>query len=465
MTMTDLLLAGLATIPAAAVTWSFGAIVDRCNPPAQQRLIFWSLSVWIALYAFVVFLMGMNGILPDGIRPPSLPSSALALSAASLPAATMGALLFSARHQEALPQILAALWLVGILFRVVQLSRKYLMLRRLKEEANTASISDADEIHVASTVSVRFSESATSPVVLGIFKPLIALPLAYRRMEAETTGLICRHELQHIRQNDNISLLLEELLLSVFWFNPILPALRARLAAAREEVCDEIALRGATIKQRELYAKALFQTLRTTAGSIPVSTFIGLGRQHQARRFAAIISPASLVSRRITLSVSFGAAVGCCIMAGSVAASISRVAEAPFAQFTERPHAFIKLDCTSQSGQIRAWREGATQVNRTFNLPLAPGSQVLLNVATWKVTIRPGVLPEGQIGVVAMLDDDHRPAQLTYICDDRHIQTDTFEIGGQMTTEKGETHPHPQTFMLTHHGSNDLAFETMTMRP
>ncbi len=61
-------------------------------------------------------------------------------------------------------------------------------------------------------------------------------------------------------------------MLGLFWLTPLLGLVRARMAAATEEACDDHALRGAEPAVRRLYAQTLVDTLR-----------LGAGPEHRAR--------------------------------------------------------------------------------------------------------------------------------------------------------------------------------------
>ena len=83
-----------------------------------------------------------------------------------------------------------------------------------------------------------FSDSARTPMMLGVFNPKIVLP--YREYNEELLLNILRHELTHYRRFDAIYKWVTVTILSVHWFNPISWFIRKELNRACEMSCDEI---------------------------------------------------------------------------------------------------------------------------------------------------------------------------------------------------------------------------------
>ncbi len=107
-------------------------------------------------------------------------------------------------------------------------------------------------------------------------------------------------------------------------------AIRGRLAAAREEGRDDLALAGAAPEIRRRYAQTLVQTLRLGAGPEPHAAFIGAGRSIAAMRLNAILKPRPPMSPRVAMTTLLAAtALSLIVAAGSGA--LAMVAAPPTA--------------------------------------------------------------------------------------------------------------------------------------
>jgi len=81
----------------------------------------------------------------------------------------------------------------------------------------------------------------STPVAFGFLRPTVVLPaaLAPELNSAATSGVLA-HELAHLRRKDMVVVWLENLLLMVWWFNPVLWRLVRELRAVREQCCDDL---------------------------------------------------------------------------------------------------------------------------------------------------------------------------------------------------------------------------------
>jgi len=94
------------------------------------------------------------------------------------------------------------------------------------------------------------------PVVYGWFKPVIFIPLGIlENLPPQQVEAMLLHELAHIRRNDYRFNLLQNVAEAIFFFNPALQWLSARIRREREHCCDDLAI--AQMGNRKLYVEAL----------------------------------------------------------------------------------------------------------------------------------------------------------------------------------------------------------------
>ena len=135
-----------------------------------------------------------------------------------------------------------AVWMTGSACMLLYALISYLKLRR----ATAESILLKDNIYV--------SEEIDSPFILGVIRPRIFLPSG---LAEETRKYVIAHELAHIRRLDHWWKPAGFLLLSVYWFNPILWLAYVLFSRDIEAACDESVVSGLSREGRAGYAEAL----------------------------------------------------------------------------------------------------------------------------------------------------------------------------------------------------------------
>ena len=154
--------------------------------------------------------------------------------------------------------VLARLWLAGVILLLLYALVSYLRLRR---RVSTATLLREN---------IRQSEWVDTPFVLGLLRPVIYLPY---RLEERDLSYVIAHERAHIRRGDHWWKALGFLLLSVYWFHPLLWAAYALLCRDIEGACDEKVIRALEQEDRRGYAAALFRcgVRRRTVAACPLA--------------------------------------------------------------------------------------------------------------------------------------------------------------------------------------------------
>lgn len=133
-------------------------------------------------------------------------------------------------------------WFAGLLIMLGYSAISYIRLRRKVREA------------VLIEKNVRQGPTVESPFVLGFFRPCIYLPST---LAAEDVPMVLAHERAHIRRRDNWIKPLGFLLLSVYWFNPLLWLSYVLLCRDIEMACDERVMKELGSGVKKNYSKAL----------------------------------------------------------------------------------------------------------------------------------------------------------------------------------------------------------------
>jgi beta-lactamase regulating signal transducer with metallopeptidase domain/Tfp pilus assembly protein PilF len=134
--------------------------------------------------------------------------------------------------------------------------------RRIDDSALRQLLDSArEQLRVSRAVDIRESSSVTIPVVWGLFRPVLVLPVEARGWTRERLRVVFLHEMAHVARYDGVSLLLARIATSVFWFHPLVWEL-ARVARREcERCCDDLVL--ASGQRATDYAEHLLAIVRS----------------------------------------------------------------------------------------------------------------------------------------------------------------------------------------------------------
>jgi len=410
----------VAAWPACGLGWILGRTADRLtgDPAPQARA--WNRAVTLPP-AMLALMIGVSA-LPEETAAPvyqvALTSKAVASAGAAMNEASARALSgFNGVETLGGALILGALG--GLAVAAVRQALGRAKLKRIVREARPASQALSLAVRAAARrldtgrPEVKVSHEIDQPLLAGLAAPVILLPAdLVARLPVERLVPICAHELAHLKRGDNWRLLAEHLLGGLFWMVPPYAALRARAAAAREELADALALEDASPAARRNYAEALIDVLRTRAAPTLHPAFTGKGRRPTLMRLKAITEPRAPASlaRRAALT-----------MLGMSAVALATVGSIALAQQGDGRNGHTRtIVSDSEKGQlldIRSDRVRLTNTEVVDGKPKleagqtaiylgdvrvrgrlsAPEMQVLLNGKAAPSDFDPTVLPPGSI--------------------------------------------------------------------
>lgn len=193
--------------------------------------------------------------------------------------------------------VLAVLWLMGMAALLGWSGVSYLRLRR--RVATAVRLED----------NLYQSEAALSPFVLGLIRPRIYLPFC---LDQDTMDHVVAHERAHTQRRDHWWKPLGFVLLSVYWFNPLLWLAYLLLCRDIELACDEKVVRGMEPQQRADYSQALLScSVRRTAIAACPLAFGEVGVKQRVKSVLRYQRPTVLA---VAASVVVCAIVGVCFL-------------------------------------------------------------------------------------------------------------------------------------------------------
>lgn len=138
--------------------------------------------------------------------------------------------------------IAGAVWLIGICFMLLYTLVSYF---RLRQCVRTATVWKGN---------LYQCERVKSPFILGIIRPKIYLPY---HISEEAAELITAHENAHIKRKDHWIKPIGFLLLTVYWFHPLLWLAYILLCRDIEAACDEKVVSYMETDRRQMYSELL----------------------------------------------------------------------------------------------------------------------------------------------------------------------------------------------------------------
>lgn len=295
---------------------------------ARMRYLLWFVLLGLLAVPFLPFrLVGLPQLL-SGLRGPDaslFPAAASGAEAsAALPAAANWTddfvLSVSGRTSSFTGFLLSGIWLAGILLMLLLSMRSALCLRAVRKSALPLQNQNIrrlyrhcrNELGIRANIPVYSTAFLKSPVIAGLFRPCIYLPL-HLISDYEESGMryILLHELQHYRHGDALAGSLMNLAAILYWFNPAVWYALKEMRADREIACDASVLQLLEQDAYEDYGRTLINFAeKLSLSSFPFAAGLGGNGAQLKRRIRSIVSyqkPTVLQTLRSTAAFLFAA--------------------------------------------------------------------------------------------------------------------------------------------------------------
>lgn len=139
-------------------------------------------------------------------------------------------------------ELLAIIWIIGLIAMLLYGLISYLGLRKRVG----ASLVFEDNIY--------YCDNIDTPFILGFFKPKIYIPSG---ISEEQIGYIALHEKAHLKRKDHFWKPIGFILLSVYWFNPLIWVAYILLCRDIETACDEKVIKNMQNSEKKAYSETL----------------------------------------------------------------------------------------------------------------------------------------------------------------------------------------------------------------
>lgn len=167
---------------------------------------------------------------------------------------------------------LFAIWAGGVTVILLRAIPGGLFLRRIERSAAPAGgkmLAKFDALNQTprrDRTTLLLSPLVKSPFTWGLGRARIVLPESATRWSEEELEMILLHELEHVRRNDALAILVSRLFLALNWVNPFAWIAIHRAAQLREEACDWRVIDAGYASEN--YAAMLFRQAKTSVSPI-----------------------------------------------------------------------------------------------------------------------------------------------------------------------------------------------------
>ncbi len=209
----------------------FAVVIALVVPLFRRQSASLRFGLWFA--ATLKFLIPFSLLVWLGGFLPALPERASLLAVKSLVLRPV----VIAPPAELMPAAhwLWAVWAAGALFLAVRWLARWWNLQ--------AALRGAPDLAVEAPVPVKAVASFLEPGLVGIFRPVIAMPRGIAEcLSPNEMRAVLAHEAAHLARRDNLLASIQMLVELLFWFHPLVWWIGARLVVERERACDEAVL-------------------------------------------------------------------------------------------------------------------------------------------------------------------------------------------------------------------------------
>ena len=254
----------------------------------------------------------------------------------------------------------AFVWLLvsGILVRAAWLLLGFRGLYRLRRTARQfpdvpRPVRDLRD-GIRADTELLISDRVPGAITFGLRSGVILLPSRFGEMSEGTQAAILCHELIHVRCRHWLFTVIEECVLSLFWFHPVIWWLVREIQLGREEAVDLEVVR--LLNSRDQYVEALMVAaqIKERIHLVPATSFVWRGQL--ARRMATIFAAETVSSRRTVLS-----AVG--VVIGTLSVLCAAVVYFPL-RFALHAQSAASEPVVIESGGDHLLRRGALEYPR-----------------------------------------------------------------------------------------------------
>ncbi|BAU56087.1 M56 family metallopeptidase [Mucilaginibacter gotjawali] len=192
-----------------------------------------------------------------------------------------------------MPYICTA-YFAGLLVNIFKLAFEWNKIRQIKrsvipaEQMQQFITKFSKRLDISKPVQLKFSQLVDVPCIIGCFKPLILLPVSIAtQLSACEIEAILLHELSHIKRNDYLVNIAQQVITILLFFNPFAHLVNRIIHQERENSCDDLVIE--KTRKPLIYARALLKLEETRVSSLPLALAATGKKYHLLNRIERIM--------------------------------------------------------------------------------------------------------------------------------------------------------------------------------
>jgi bla regulator protein blaR1 len=281
-----------------------------------------------------------------------------------------------------LPAIVG-LWLCGVVLMSVRLGAGWWHVSQLRRNAEfrippsiRAQLEQlAMELNMARQVGLAFSNRIAGPMLIGVFRPLILLPVGLvSRLSSRELEMVLAHELAHLQRADHLVNFFQNIVETLLFYHPVVRWVSGVIRAERELASDDQAAR--LTGDRICYVETLLK-LEKARGNRP-QLAIGMADHQLVTRVRHLLAPkprqpGSIISGTALLTV-----VLISLVAGLISTGLNALSEPDPVAVTEPAPTVEPVAAAPERSEDQAALESQTSLESTGAEPDTPSEIVTL---------------------------------------------------------------------------------------
>ncbi|MCJ8210668.1 M48 family metalloprotease [Mucilaginibacter sp. RS28] len=161
-----------------------------------------------------------------------------------------------------LPYISIA-YVTGLLFQSLKLIFAWLQIRQVKRTSRQDTFWQeriqqlSALLNIKKLVAISITDKIDVPCIIGYLKPVILIPISLTTyLSVKEVEAILLHELAHVKRNDYLINLLQQVVMVILFFNPFIYLINRLINREREHSCDDMVVNQSAPL---IYAQALLK--------------------------------------------------------------------------------------------------------------------------------------------------------------------------------------------------------------
>jgi len=293
----------------ATLAWLVLAFTRRSSPAIRYRLLCGVMLVFLCSTAFAFYTELAGGQPPISVTVATTEITPVHFT----PAATISRIPLMTNAISLIDRYVVWLffaWLLCLLIKSTRLIGGLLAIQQISRGSSDNISADwhqkigdySEKLGITRKVRLLQSAKISVPATIGFFRPVVLLPLdLLLQLTPGQAESILWHELAHIARRDYLTSLLQEIIETIFFFNPAALWLSELIREEREKCCDDTVIAHTANKGAYLEALLAFQTSPALKLAIPLTTLRKSQLRNRLNRLLGRKAPLFSLAERLLL--------------------------------------------------------------------------------------------------------------------------------------------------------------------